>query len=79
MRAAFDANQMDPATKIDDVLTGIVIEDPPANCQMETFDARDALQQFSDDLENVLTYQVWLEAEKEKACMQAKDEINAEI
>ena len=59
---------MDPTTKIDAVQTGIVIEDPPANCGMATFDARDALQQFSDDISNVLTYQLWLNGEKAKAC-----------
>ena len=68
MRAAFDSNQSDPATKIDDVPTGIVIEEPPANCQMATFDARDTLQAFSDEVTDILTYQAWLSAEFGKAC-----------
>ena len=79
MRKAFDDNQLDPATKIADVTTGIVIEEPPANCQMSTFDARDALRQFSDDLTNVLTYQAWLAAEMGKACEALRADINAEI
>ena len=70
---------MDPDTKIDDVETGIVIAEPPASCQASTFAARDALQTFSDDLSNILTYHAWLNGELGKACENLKDEILAEI
>ena len=63
MRAAYDAAE---DTMV--VESGIEVVDPPANCQQSTFDARDALQQFSDDLSNILSYQKWLEGEFAAAC-----------
>ena len=35
---------------------------------MATFDARDTLQAFSDEVTDILTYQAWLSAEFGKAC-----------
>ena len=77
-RAAFDAQQMDPETAIDIVESGVTIMEPPADCQMSTFDARDALQTFSNDLSNILTYKSWLEGEFAKGCDKIRGEMDAE-
>ena len=59
-RTAFEMNQEDPSTAIPVIPSGIVIEEPPADCQQETFAARDALQIFSDNIADLQTYEKWL-------------------
>ena len=59
-RTAFDTQQANPSTAIDIVQSGITIVEPPADCPEQTFKAREELQEFSDDLSDILTYKSWL-------------------
>ena len=65
-RDFFEMNQEDPATAIPVIPSGIVIEEPPVDCQQETFAARDALQIFSDNIADLQTYEKWLQGELKK-------------
>ena len=58
-RTAFDTQQANPLTAIE-VNAGVFIVEPPADCPEATFKAQEELQEFSDDLGDILTYKSWL-------------------
>ena len=67
-RFAFEAAQLDAETATDVVETNIVIDDAPVHCQDSTYDAKDALELFSENLSDLLTYLNWLEAQLADSC-----------
>lgn len=68
-RANFEAELV-----VDIVDSEIVIDDAPSHCQDSTYDARDALQAFSDNLSDLLTYLNYLEAQLEDSCAALSDD-----
>jgi len=68
-RSAFEA---DTATEV--VESAIPIIDAPHHCQDSTYDARDALQEFSDALSDLLTYNSYLEAQLADSCSTLSDD-----
>jgi hypothetical protein len=60
---------------LESVDSGIEVNDPPHNCQEETFDARDGLIEFSDAYSDLSTYLKWLEGEMSDASDDLRDDI----
>ena len=73
-RSAFEAGQLAPETAIDVVDSAIIIDDAPAHCQDSTYDARDLLQDFSDALSDLLTYNSFLESQLAGSCETLSDD-----
>jgi hypothetical protein len=70
-REEFDAIK----STLEPVDSGIIIEDPPHNCQEDTFTARDGLIEFSDAYSDLSTYLKWLEGEMSDASDDLRDAI----
>ena len=73
-RAAFEAGQLNPDTAVDVVDSLIIIDVAPQHCQDSTYDARDALQDFSDALSDLLTFNSFLESQLAGSCATLSDD-----
>lgn len=74
-REEFDAIK----STLEPVETGIVINDPPHNCQEDTFTARDGLVEFDHAYTDLSTYLKWLEGEMSDASDDLRDAITEDI